>query len=318
LLSKGVRHVVCWPSEVHDFEAASFGIRLTTLLLERNIAEAFGRAAEGVGHSERAPKLLVQSVAPQAVRRLASLWVVLERRGKTETKTETKIRQHRSCTSILGKEAKVLPHTAVNGWVRVEVGGRAVAWRVGHWRLRGPADTEQEVKIRSVSGLPPAGKQKAVPREASGKPLEVLPPSPPTRPSLKRSLALDSLELLLEKQARPKRQRLDTCKGSKFTGLLLQQQAQPKRLIASTAPVPLVLLLEKPRARRPKLKRSTAHASFSFLLRRHPSRTARPTLRRSRALDCLGALLRQLRPASARKRSSSSPRRHLASEGARC
>jgi len=160
LLTKGVQHVVCWPSEVHDSEAAAFGTRLVSLLLDKTISEAFDNAVADVGHSERAPKLLIQSLPLQEIRRSTSLWVVLEHRGKA---------RNRSNKPILGR-AKVLPHTAVNGWVRVEVGGRAMAWRVGHWRShrpgrgrpwsspRRPSSRRQALSSRVGNGSGPHGR----------------------------------------------------------------------------------------------------------------------------------------------------------------
>jgi len=308
LLTKGVQHVVCWPSEVHDSEAAAFGTRLVSLLLDKTISEAFDNAVADVGHSERAPKLLIQSLPLQEIRRSTSLWVVLEHRGKA---------RNRSNKPILGR-AKVLPHTAVNGWVRVEVGGRAMAWRVGHWRLIGQAEADPGPALvvpRQGDRRSPAGSAMAVVHMAAAA-SKVLTASS-ARPSLKRSLALDSLSCLLEQQARPKRQMLKRCKALESLSLLLEQPARSKRQmwIARRTPRPCGFLLEEPLTRRPKLKRSLALASLSFfLLQQHPKR---PVLRRSRALDCLGTLLRQLYPPREEEAPPRSVRQHRGADRSR-
>jgi len=116
LLVKGVQHVICWPADVHDEDAARFGATLVSCLLESSIDDSFARASLGVRSSERQPLLLKQSATTQTTR------VILERRG------------HSGSQSHHGMPATVLLHTASNGWVHVRVGSDRISWRLGHWR----------------------------------------------------------------------------------------------------------------------------------------------------------------------------------------
>lgn len=127
LLSSGVQHVVCWPAEVHDHEATEFGIALVRRLFEDNIAEAFSKAVAGVCLAERAPRLLVQpSQIPQSLG-AGTRGVVLA----------AKYQSNSGPLKYAGKTAQVLFHTAANGWVRVNVGGSIISWRMGHWHHSG-------------------------------------------------------------------------------------------------------------------------------------------------------------------------------------
>jgi len=134
LVSRGVRHATYWPAFVSDSEAASFGVGLVNSLFEDCIADAFERAKFGVSCLERAPKLISRAQLHPNTNVVDADDVVLEQRGISGK------------PGYAEKPAKVLPHTAVNGWVRVCVGEDIVSWRAGHWRSKGRAVTARSMQ----------------------------------------------------------------------------------------------------------------------------------------------------------------------------
>lgn len=131
LIGKGVRHVAYWPTSVHDPEAVNFGLTFLHNLFEHRIVEAFHKARQVVSESERAPRLLSNE---QVRERLCSMDVILEQHKASHSPTTcaSKCRQGRS--AYVGRHARVLSHTVMNGWVKVQIGDVITSWRVGHWR----------------------------------------------------------------------------------------------------------------------------------------------------------------------------------------
>jgi len=151
LLAAGVRHVVCWPADVHDRVAFDFGVSFVRFLFESSIEEAFARAKLCVSASERPPRLLdvvMRDKPPRFDRDTLEAKVVLERRGH-----QASIRRLDPCVGTL---ASVLHHTALNGWVKVVLqSGKLISWRQGHWSVltRGRRDASSpRKKIRRSFG----------------------------------------------------------------------------------------------------------------------------------------------------------------------
>jgi len=200
LLSQGVRNVVFWPSEVHDRAALEFGVALVSCLFEHSIVDAFAMARADVQPSERPPRLLRRR--PQISRvpgGATSGFVLLEQRG-------------RSCSGRpehAGKRAKVLMHTAVNGWIKVNVEEGTLSWRVGHWRPLAVSEKPVAVKRRAwpvrtfaqgstgiiASGTEDHGSRASRKSKTSDKDLVDEPIEPP-RKRLRHTLHMRSLEIM--------------------------------------------------------------------------------------------------------------------------
>lgn len=125
LITKGVRQVSYWPTVVHDPEAVKFGVSFVRNLFDHRIEEAFHKAKQAVCMSERAPRLL--SSGQKVREELQVIDVILGRQRSLLTSARG------GKTGHVGKRARVLPHTVMNGWVKVQIGETVVPWRVGHW-----------------------------------------------------------------------------------------------------------------------------------------------------------------------------------------
>jgi len=115
-------HVIYWPSDIPDGIAVDFCVELMKQLRIMSVSDALETAAAIVPHSERAPKLLSNTMKHLDVSNNDLDFVVLEQRGKSGQR------------DFAGRIARVIHHTAVKGWVKVEVGTQCISWRVGHWR----------------------------------------------------------------------------------------------------------------------------------------------------------------------------------------
>jgi len=133
LISKGVRAVTYWPTFVHDAEAVNFGIAFVRHLFGNRIEEAFHKAKQSVAVSERAPRLL--SSRQQVPEQLRAVDVILELHHPAQVPLKSDSKQRRCKLAHVGKRARILPHTVMNGWVKVQMGDEVTSWRVGHWHL---------------------------------------------------------------------------------------------------------------------------------------------------------------------------------------
>mmetsp|Transcript_27317 Transcript_27317/g.50231 ORF Transcript_27317/g.50231 Transcript_27317/m.50231 type:complete len:675 (+) Transcript_27317:88-2112(+) len=128
MLLQGVRHAVYWPTFVHDSEAVAFGIALVRHLFKHRIVEAFAKAKHVVHASERAPRLISGRQEVPEIFQVSE--VILQHRipsGAQRFRESGK-------PGYAGKRARILPHTVMNGWVKVRVGDDILSWRVGHWQ----------------------------------------------------------------------------------------------------------------------------------------------------------------------------------------
>jgi len=125
LASCGVRHVVYWPALVHDSEAARFGVAFVDFLFVHSVVDAFARSKAGISNSERVPKLINGTRKTPEDCLAGTPYVVLEQRSAIMESGKL---------AFTERCAKVLEHTARNGWVKVSIDGQVVSWRKGHWR----------------------------------------------------------------------------------------------------------------------------------------------------------------------------------------
>jgi len=160
-VARGVRQVVYWPTFVHDVEAVNFGVAFVGYLFEDCIEDAFSRAKQIIGVAERGPCLLSLNTSVNV--KLQPIDVILEhRKAPQKAKMRSKF-QH------VGKQARVLPHTVLNGWVQVSIDELVIPWRVGHWRELSTTNRKTHIPVSVKSPHPCI----AAPMQASAESLVV-------------------------------------------------------------------------------------------------------------------------------------------------
>merc|ERR1712113_666309 len=114
---------------------------MVTLAFRKNSGkpEFAGLTAKVLPNTEIKGWVTVQ-VGSEEIRWRRGHWIVSERgRSPSEgTKINSELvtlgcRRNSGQASFAGKQARVLHHTVINGWVNVMVESDIVKWRVGHW-----------------------------------------------------------------------------------------------------------------------------------------------------------------------------------------